>query len=304
LPVGAYTVRLTRAGFTPHTRRSVLVESGSSTAVDVRMTAAGAAETVDVVALAPVVDVRRGATTTHISIDEVQNLPTPRDVWAALQTVPAVYADRVNVGGSETGRQSNFNAKGAQHTDNIWTLDGVPVTDAGDNLARPPQATGQSPFYYDVDTLQEIAVRTGGGDVQSPTAGAQVNVVLRKGENAPHGSLRYFLSNSRLQTTNLSSDLALNLGTPGAGGGNRTAKIQDEGCDLGGRVRKDSIWVGGSMGKTTLDLPARDGSPDNPSLSTRAFKADGRWKEGVRENFAYYENKKKEDGRGAGPTRL
>src|SRR5262245_53004216 len=58
LPVGAYTVRLTRAGFTPHTRRSVLVESGSSTAVDVRMTAAGAAETVDVVALAPVVDVR------------------------------------------------------------------------------------------------------------------------------------------------------------------------------------------------------------------------------------------------------
>src|SRR5262249_11539247 len=140
LPVGAYTVRLTRAGFTPHTRRSVLVESGSSTAVAVRMTAAGAAEPGDVVGRARVVGVRRDPTATHISIDELQNLPTPRDVWAALQTVPAVYADRVNVGGSETGRQSNFNAKGAQHTDNIWTLDGVPVTDAGDNLARPPQA--------------------------------------------------------------------------------------------------------------------------------------------------------------------
>src|SRR5437870_5181326 len=39
LGAGSYTVRLTRAGFSPNTSRSVLVESGSSTALDARMNA-------------------------------------------------------------------------------------------------------------------------------------------------------------------------------------------------------------------------------------------------------------------------
>jgi len=46
----------------------------------------------------------------------LQETPTARDPWAMLQTVPTVYIDRVNVGGSESGQQSNFNAKGAQAT--------------------------------------------------------------------------------------------------------------------------------------------------------------------------------------------
>ena len=304
LPVGSYSVKLTLAGFTPYTSKSVIVESGSSTAVDARLKVAGTAETVNVVAVTPVVDVRRDATTTNISIEELQNLPTPRDPWAALQTVPSVYADRVNVGGSESGRQSNYNAKGAQATDNTWTLDGVPVTDVGDNLVRPRLASGASAFYYDVDTLQEMAVRTGGGDALSTTAGVQVNMVLRKGENAPHGGSRFIYADDRLQDTNLSPELALSLGGAGAGGGNRTDKYQDFGFDLGGPLLKDSIWVWGSMAYTTINLLALDGSPDNTKLSYRAFKAEGRWKEGVRGNFAYYDNEKTEDGRDAGPTRL
>jgi Carboxypeptidase regulatory-like domain/TonB-dependent Receptor Plug Domain len=304
LAVGAYAVRLTLAGFAPYTSKSVIVESGSSTALDARMKVAGGAETVNVVAVTPVVDVRRDATTTNVSSDELQNLPTPRDPWAVLQTIPSLYTDRINVGGSESGRQSNYNAKGAQHTDNTWTLDGVPVTDVGDNLVRPRLATGASAFYYDVDALQEMAVRTGGGDAQSPTAGVQVNMVLRKGENAPHGSVRFFYADDRLQGTNLTSDLATSLGSAGAGGGNRTDKYQDFGFDLGGPLLKDSVWIWGSMANTTLNLLALDGSPDNTSLSYRAFKAEGRWKEGVRGNFAYYDNEKTEDGRDAGPTRL
>ena len=60
-----------------------------------------------------------------------------------MQTVPTVYMDRVNVGGSESGQQSNYNAKGAQATDNTWSIDGVPVTDMGDSIVRPEHATGR-----------------------------------------------------------------------------------------------------------------------------------------------------------------
>src|SRR4029077_9378484 len=70
LPVGTYTVKLTLTGFTPYTSTSVTVESGSSTAIGAKMKVAGTAETVVVVAVTPVVDVRRDATTTNISVDE------------------------------------------------------------------------------------------------------------------------------------------------------------------------------------------------------------------------------------------
>src|SRR4029077_20345356 len=207
-----------------------------------------------------------------ISVDEMQNLATPRDPWAALQTVPAVYGDRVNVGGSESLRQANYTAKGAQGTDNTWTVDGVPVTDAGDNLVRPRCANGQSALYYDIYTLQEIAVNTGGSDAQRPSAGAQVNIVLRKGENVPHGTARYFFTGDRFQSDNVTPDLAAALGSAGAGGGNRTDSYQDWGFDLGGPLLKDSVWIWGTYGSMRNNLLALDGSPDNTDLSSRAVK--------------------------------
>ena len=117
-----------------------------------------------------------------MTLDELQSIPTARDPWVVMQTVPTVYLDRVNVGGAESGQQSNYNAKGAQDTDNTWSIDGVPVTDMGDSISRPRHASGSSAFYYDFDSLQEMAITTGGADAQNPTAGVQLNMVLKKGD--------------------------------------------------------------------------------------------------------------------------
>src|SRR3954447_18765475 len=81
LGVGTYTVRLTFAGFAPYTSKTVLVETGSSTAVNTRLEVASTAETVNVVAVTPVVDVRRDAITTNITTDEIQDVPNARDPW-------------------------------------------------------------------------------------------------------------------------------------------------------------------------------------------------------------------------------
>src|SRR6476660_5284784 len=113
LAVGTYSVKLTHAGFAPFTNKTVLVETGSSTAVDARLTAASTAETTEVSAVTPVVDVRRDTITTNITADEIQNVPNARDPWALLPTVASVYVDRVNVGGSEMARQANYHPTGA-----------------------------------------------------------------------------------------------------------------------------------------------------------------------------------------------
>src|SRR5919201_182083 len=114
---------------------------------------AGTAETINVTASTPIVDVRRETTTTNVTLEELQNIPTARDPWVVMQTVPTIYVDRVNVGGSESGQQSNFNAKGSNTSDNTWSIDGVPITDMG--------ATGSTPTDYDFDMFQEMAITTG-----------------------------------------------------------------------------------------------------------------------------------------------
>src|SRR5204863_3779651 len=136
-----------------------------------------------------------------------------------MQTVPTIYVDRVNVGGSESGQQSNYIGKGSGTGDNTWSIDGVPITDMG--------ALGSTPTYYDFDMFQEMSVTTGGADAQNPTPGVQLNMVLKKGSNTPHGNARYYFENQKLQSTNIPSDLAPRLGGTG-GKGNRTDRYQDQ----------------------------------------------------------------------------
>ena len=134
---------------------------------------AGVSEQVQVSVESPVVDPKRNAVSTTITNEELQNIPSARDPWVVLQTVPGIIVDRVNVGGSESGQQSNYIAKGADTGDNTWNLDGIPITDMN--------ALGSTPTYYDFDMFQEMNVSTGGADVQASTPGVQLNFVLKSG---------------------------------------------------------------------------------------------------------------------------
>ena len=105
----------------------------------------------------PMVDIKKNAAVTNVTLEELQGIPSARDPWVVLQSVPTVSVDRVNIGGSESGQQSNYYAKGAPGTANTWNMDGISITDSA--------SQGSSPTYYDFDSFQEISVTTGGADV-------------------------------------------------------------------------------------------------------------------------------------------
>ena len=155
----------------------------------ISLAVAGVSTQVQVTSEAPVVDTKKMTTSTNVSVEELQNIPSSRDPWVVLQTVPGVIVDRVNVGGAESGQQSNYQAKGASGADNTWNIDGIAVTDMA--------ATGSTPTYYDFDMFQEMQVTTGGADVTSATPGVQLNMVLKSGSNTPHGSTRIYFENER-----------------------------------------------------------------------------------------------------------
>ena len=294
LPVGTYAVKAEISGFNTYANNTVQVVSGGSTPLSVRLGVAGTSETINVTAATPIIDLKRDTTTTNVTLEELQNIPSARDPWVVMQTVPTVYMDRVNVGGAESGQQSGYNAKGAQSTDNTWSIDGVPVTDMG--------ATGASAFYYDFDSFTEMAVTTGGADAQNPTGGVQLNMILRKGVNKPHGSTRIYFENEKLQSVNISPTLAAALGNT-SGKGNRTDKYQDYGFDLGGPVLKDRLWAWGTMAKTNINLLTLTGDSDKTIFKNYALKVDGQATKAIRGNFTFYENNKIKNGRSVGPTR-
>ena len=74
-------------------------------------------------------------------LDELSKIPTSRDPFAIMRSVPGVLVDRVNIGGNETGQQPNFVSKGTRPQDAVWAMDGVAITDMALTGPRRPTST-------------------------------------------------------------------------------------------------------------------------------------------------------------------
>ena len=198
LDSGRYTLTVALAGFGT-TTREVVVTAGENVNLPFALKVAGVQETVEVMGETPLVDVKKRGTSTTMIADELQKMPNARDPWGVLKNVPGVMLDRMNIAGNENGQQANAGAKGSIEGDKMWSVDGLVVTDM--------TATGGSPSYFDFDAFQEIAVTTGGADLQVQAGGIGINLVTKRGTNKFHGGARGFLTHDDLQSSNLPAAL-------------------------------------------------------------------------------------------------
>ena len=295
LPVGTYQVSVTLQGFSTFVDTGVQVRAASSTPLVATLEVGGVEETVLVSGTAPVIDPRRQSTDTHVTLDELQEIPSSRDPWVVLQTIPGVIVDRVNVGGAESGQQSNYMAKGASSDENTWTLDGVVITD---------MASLSSPTYWDFDQFQEVRINTGGADVRNQTPGAAVDVVLKSGTNQYHGSLR-----GLLRQRGVAAQQPVG-GQSGRGDRRGDQEGQPDGAvrrlRLRGRrpARSGSVVGLGRAGRETdIRLRTLIDTGDRTILTNRALKVQGQVSDGLRLGFNHFNGAKLKYGRNAGPTR-
>ena len=294
LAPGTYAVTAKLQGFGDYSNKNVPVAAGAGVPLKISLAVGGVTQQVDVSAETPVIDPKRTATSTNVTYEELQQVPSARDPWVVLQTVPGVVVDRVNVGGAESGQQSSYQAKGAAGTDNTWNIDGIPITDMS--------ALGSSPTYYDFDMFQEMQVSTGGADLQIATPGVGLNMVLKSGSNTPRGSSRIYYEDEGMQANNLPDDLKAALGGV-TGKGNRIDRYKDWGGELGGPVWKDRLWAWGAYGKTDVTLLTLANTPDRTILKDTSFKATGQVSSALRGGFTFFRGDKVKFGRSAGPTR-
>ena len=286
LSPGVYTLTLALQGFATINREGVDVVLGRDTELTLPMKLSSVAATVTVSGETPVIDTRKVQTGAAVVNEELKSIPTARDPWVVMQTVPGVQIDRVNVAGSESGQQSNMMTKGTQGA--TFQVDGVNLTDMS--------ALGSSAAYYDFDSFQEMQVITGGSDPSVQGSNAHLNMITKRGTNELHGNARVFVTDHHFQSDNLPT------GTTTLPSGNHIQSIQDYGADAGGALWKDHMWLWGSFGQDQINLVTLGGSQTKTTLLD--FNSKFNWQI-VPSNSAelwYMRSDKQVFGRGAGPT--
>ncbi|HEV7501411.1 MAG TPA: carboxypeptidase regulatory-like domain-containing protein, partial [Vicinamibacteria bacterium] len=262
---GTQTLKVTLTGFTGISR-SVVISSGQNVELGFSLKVATVEETVTVTGDVPVVDTKKVGTATTISKEELAEIPTSRDPWALMRTVPGVLVDRVNIAGSESGQQSNFYGKGADIKDSVWSLDGIVITDMA--------AIGASPSYFTFDTFDEVNFSTGGNDVRMATGGIGVGLVTKRGTNQFHGSANENFTHDKLQSSNLPAELVGDPRLQGSDKADHTQQINDYSFDLGGPIVKDKLWFYGSYGRNDIRVKRLTQSFDKTLLKNYSAKVN------------------------------
>jgi hypothetical protein len=250
LAPGMYKVTATLTGFSTVIREGVEVRVGQNVDLPFNLKVATVEETITVTGESPLVDTRSTGTATNFTQAELDKIPTSRDPWALLRTVPGVLVDRVNIAGNETGQQSNISSKGTRPQDVVWTMDGIEITDMA--------ATGASPTYFNYDDFEEIQVSTAGQDIRQRTGGAGLNFVVKRGTNQLRGMARGYFTSDALESENVPDELrAIGVRPEQA---DHNDQITEYGVELGGPIWRDKAWFYGSFSQQDVRLVRRSGN--------------------------------------------
>ncbi len=254
-PSKDYSLKMELSGFKSKTESAIIVIVGGNTNLTLSMEVGVLEEQVTVTAVTPMVDSKKTSVGTNVTQDILQSLPSARDPWVVLQMAPSIIVDRENIGGAESGQQSNYVARGSDtYNNNVWAMDGIVITD--------PAAIGASPSYYDFDAFEEMQITVGGADVTVQTGGIALNMVTRRGGNNVTLGGRFYFVDEKFQAKNEDKVAELKKTEKYFLGINKIKNNKDYGFNLGVPIIRDKAWFWMSYGiqdiKTTTVYTTAD----------------------------------------------
>lgn len=262
LPIGTYTASYELNGFQTSRRDGIRLTVGFTARLDVALSVGNVQETVTVSGSAPLVDVASTTTTTQLTRETLELLPTSRNSYNAMmiQTPSARTSVRLDVGGSGFNDSPRFHTMG--QLGESWQ--GV------EDIILQGPASNPSGSYVDYATLEEATVQVMGHSAATPTRGLAINGVIKSGGNEFHGQGYYARTSDNLRSDNITPALI----QQGITDGDRLRLRDDVSGELGGRLVRDKLWFyGASRQRRQHDdivgcfLPANERNPDGP-LST------------------------------------
>jgi outer membrane receptor protein involved in Fe transport len=252
LPIGVYTVVFELPGFQNVRREGVRLTVGFNARVDAEMNVGAVSETITVSGASPLVDTTSTATSTELTREQLEVLPTSRDGFHAfMNQVPGVRTN-LDVGSSGLGDTVEFRLYG--QLGSPWQMvEGV--------LASAPTLLGAQGSHVDFNAVEGTRVQTVGANAEMPRRGLLVDSVIKSGGNDLHGSAVAYGSGGKLEGDNISDTLA-------AAGIRLPAlhTVQDFAGTLGGRIVRNKLWFFGGaryekVARDILDAFDPDGTP-------------------------------------------
>ena len=208
LPVGRYQVEVQAKGFKNLVRSGLSLQVQQTAVVDVQLAVGDTTEHVTVTGTADLIHTTEASQGQVIDERRVAALPLNGRDYLQLSllsegAVEGPGADR-NATGSNglnggTSRAGGFSAGGQRTTDNNYLLNGF------NNLTNDASLDDNEADIIkpSVDAVEEFKVQTNGYSAEFGRAGGGVvNLTLKSGTNAFHGSLYEFLRNEKLDARN------------------------------------------------------------------------------------------------------
>lgn len=184
LKVGKYDVTAKLTGLQPVARKGIDVSVGDVLTVDLVLSLGVASEIV-VTGGAPLLDQTSPVTGQVVTREQIKELPLADGTAYMLSRIAPGISEASDLHFSRPGDNANLGgviANGVRGG-NDFTLDGAPNIVSDRRVGFSPPS----------DAIAEFKVETNSFDAQSGhTAGAVINLALRSGTNAFHGSASYF----------------------------------------------------------------------------------------------------------------
>ncbi len=235
IPAGIYTLTFELAGFQTTVYEGVRAQIGTTFTIDAQLGVGTVQETITVSGASPIIET--GATDVSFTFTKelMDTIPNARDVWAIVSQAPGMTMSTLNVGGTNTGNQTQFRAHGSDPRQNVFLLNGVNVTDNS--------GTGSSQLYYDVDSFDEVQIEMNSHSAEVQTPGIVLNMVPKSGTDNLHGTGTIYYGNDGVQSNNVDDELR----GRGVDRASNLHQYLDTGFDLGGPIARDKVWFWGAF---------------------------------------------------------
>jgi Carboxypeptidase regulatory-like domain/TonB dependent receptor len=192
LPLGSYQVTVSDTGFNTVKVENVPVSAGTIYSVPVKLTVASSAEVVEVSASALSLDTTTSTQTATVGAKAVSNLPlNGRDYTQLLGLTPGFSG----YSGGVTSGSGSLN--GMRFEQMNWQVDGVDNNDLWANIPAVNQSgvNGIAGTLLPLDSVEQFSVQTQASAEAGRNAGGVINLALKSGTNALHGTAYYFNRN-------------------------------------------------------------------------------------------------------------
>ena len=235
LPPATYIISAALDGFNPARIENATLWLGQLLRIDLVMTVAGIAESVQVVSRPPLIDVKQSAAFATLEQKALERLPKGRDYTSVIVMAPGAQAE------AKAGGEAQID--GASGAENRFILDGMDTT---------ALAGGTSGKQMPIDFIEQVQVKSSGYAAEFGGAtGGVISAMTKSGSNQLRGSAGLYYQSDRFYgrmrpvngynpwDTNKPESGLMQFQTP-------WTYLSPVG-DVGGPLLRDKLWYYGAL---------------------------------------------------------